>query len=45
MLLLQNSWNNTMQIGEVIHFDLMWERLNKLIKLNGAIVLFGSEPF
>ena len=23
----------------------MWERLNKLIKLNGAIVLFGSEPF
>ena len=23
----------------------MWERLNKLIKQNGAIVLFGSEPF
>jgi len=23
----------------------MWERLNKLIKDNGAIVLFGSEPF
>jgi DNA modification methylase len=23
----------------------MWERLNKLIKPNGAIVLFGSEPF
>ena len=23
----------------------MWERLNKLIKSNGAIVLFGSEPF
>ena len=29
----------------VIHFDEMWERLNKLIKPNGAIVLFGSEPF
>ena len=29
----------------VIPFDEMWERLNKLIKLNGAIVLFGSEPF
>ena len=29
----------------VIPFDDMWERLNKLIKLNGAIVLFGSEPF
>ncbi len=23
----------------------MWIRLNKLIKPNGAIVLFGSEPF
>jgi site-specific DNA-methyltransferase (adenine-specific) len=23
----------------------MWERLNKLIKPNGAICLFGSEPF
>ena len=23
----------------------MWQRLNKLIKSNGAIVLFGSEPF
>jgi len=29
----------------VIPFDAMWERLHKLIKPNGAIVLFGSEPF
>lgn len=29
----------------VIPFDKMWERLNKLTKLNSAIVLFGSEPF
>ena len=29
----------------VIPFDKMWKRLNKLIKLNGAIVLFGSQPF
>ena len=29
----------------IIPFDKMWERLNKLIKPNGAIVLFGSEPF
>ena len=29
----------------VIPFDDMWQRLNKLIKPNGAIVLFGSEPF
>ena len=28
-----------------IPFDEMWKRLNKLIKPNGAIVLFGSEPF
>ena len=30
---------------KLIPFDLMWQRLNKLIKPNGAIVLFGSEPF
>lgn len=29
----------------IIPFDQMWQRLNKLIKPNGAIVLFGSEPF
>ena len=29
----------------IIPFDKMWERINKLIKPNGAIVLFGSEPF
>ena len=29
----------------VIPLDEMWKRLNKLIKTNGAIVLFGSEPF
>jgi len=29
----------------VINFELMWEQLNRIIKSNGAIVLFGSEPF
>ena len=29
----------------VIPFDLMWEQLNRIIKPNSAIVLFGSEPF
>jgi len=29
----------------VIDFKLMWEQLNRIIKPNGAIVLFGSEPF
>ena len=29
----------------VIPLEPMWSRLNKLIKPNGAIVLFGNEPF
>ncbi len=29
----------------VIPFGAMWEQLNRIIKPNGAIVLFGSEPF
>ena len=33
------SWDS------VIDFDLMWAELKRIIKPNGAIVLFGSEPF
>lgn len=33
------KWDSVIDFGE------MWLRLNKLIKPNGAIVLFGSEPF
>ena len=29
----------------VIPFEPMWEQLNRIIKPNGAIVLFGNEPF
>lgn len=29
----------------VIPFDLMWEQLKRIIKPNGAIALFGNEPF
>jgi len=29
----------------VIPFESMWDQLNRIIKSNGAIVLFGSEPF
>tara|TARA_R100000951_G_C2577752_1_gene160879 strand:- start:23 stop:757 length:735 start_codon:yes stop_codon:yes gene_type:complete len=29
----------------VIDFELMWQKLNRIIKPNGAIILFGSEPF
>jgi len=33
------SWDN------IIPFDEMWEQYNRIIKDNGAIVLFGQEPF
>jgi site-specific DNA-methyltransferase (adenine-specific) len=29
----------------VIFFNLMWEQLNRIIKPNGAIVLFATQPF
>ena len=29
----------------VIPFEPMWEQLNRIIKANGAICLFGNEPF
>ena len=29
----------------IIPFDKLWEAYNRIIKDNGAIVLFGSEPF
>jgi DNA modification methylase len=38
-------WTTACKWDSVIPFDKMWERLNKLIKPNGAIVLFWSEPF
>ena len=35
----RNKWDS------VIPFEPMWEQLNRIIKPNGAICLFGSEPF
>lgn len=29
----------------IIPFDKMWEQVNRVVKGNGAIALFGSEPF
>ena len=29
----------------IIPFDLLWKQYNRVIKDNGAILLFGSEPF
>lgn len=33
------SWDN------IIDFDLLWEQYNRIIKDNGAIVLFSIQPF
>ena len=35
----QNKWDNT------IPFDPMWNELNRLVKENGAVVLFGQDKF
>ena len=35
----KNKWD------VIIPFDKMWEEYNRIIKTNGAIVLFGSQPF
>ena len=35
----QNKWDT------IIPFDLLWSELNRVVKINGAIVLFGAEPF
>jgi site-specific DNA-methyltransferase (adenine-specific) len=35
----QNKWDT------IIPFDLLWNELNRIVKKNGAIVLFGAEPF
>ncbi|MCC0678248.1 site-specific DNA-methyltransferase [Clostridioides sp. ES-W-0017-02] len=35
----RNKWD------EIIPFDKMWSRIDKLIKPNGAILLFADEPF
>ena len=29
----------------IIPFEPLWEQYNRIIKDNGAILLFGSEPF
>ena len=34
-----NKWDS------VIPFDLLWQQYNRIIKSNGVIALFGSEPF
>ena len=38
-------WSTKCSWDTVIPFDKMWEQLKRIIKPNGAIVLFWSEPF
>lgn len=35
----RNKWDSTLPL------DVMWEQYNRIIKENGAIVLFSAEPF
>lgn len=35
----KNKWDN------IIPFVHIWDELNRIVKPNGAVVLFGSEPF
>ena len=46
MILTDPPYGNTnCRWDSVIPLEPMWEQLKRLIKPNGAIVLFGSEPF
>ena len=38
-------WTTACKWDVVIPFEPMWEQLKRIIKPNGAIVLFGIEPF
>lgn len=38
-------WTTACKWDTVIPFEPMWKELNRVIKKNWAIVLFGSEPF
>lgn len=38
-------WTTACKWDSVIPFEPMWNELKRVIKPNGAIVLFGSEPF
>lgn len=40
-----DNWTTACKWDSVIPFEPMWEQLKRIIKPNGAIVLFWSEPF
>jgi hypothetical protein len=39
MALLDCKWDN------VIPFDKLWAQYDRIVKSNGSVILFGSEPF
>ena len=46
MILCDLPYGMTKNVWDVvIPFDKLWEEYNRIIKDNGAIVLFGSQPF
>ena len=45
LILHTDNWTTACKWDSVIPFEPMWEQLKRIIKPNGAIVLFGSEPF
>ena len=46
MILCDLPYGTTSCIWDiVIPLNLMWERYNQIIKPNGAIILFGKNPF
>ena len=40
-----DNWTTACKWDSIIPFEPMWAELKRIIKPNGAIVLFGSEPF
>ena len=38
-------WTTKCSWDIIIPFDKLWEQYNRIIKDNGAIILFGQEPF
>ena len=40
-----DNWTTACKWDSIIPFEPMWEQLKRIIKPNGAIVLFWSEPF
>ncbi|WP_304340071.1 hypothetical protein [Metaclostridioides mangenotii] len=45
MILCDPYGTNACRWDSIIEFDEMWKQYNRIIKDNGAIVLFSAQPF